>query len=281
MSESCKDVPKIIHIGHFYRKSDGRTIQRLKCKRCLRGFSSATTHPCYRQNKRQFNFRLMKLLCSGISLRRAAMVLNLHRTTVVRKSLFLFQEAEKSNEEDLKAHSLATNIEFDEMESFEHSKCKPLSIPMIVESKSRRILAFDVCRMPAKGKLSAISIKKYGPRADERSWARQGLFKKVSPHVCNTVEIGSDQNPHYPKDIRKHFPNCLHKPTKGRRGCVVGQGELKGGGFDPIFSFNHTAAMLRANINRLFRRTWCTTKKPERLKAHIALYVHYHNHYLI
>jgi hypothetical protein len=57
----------------------------------------------------------------------------------------------------------------------------------------------------------------------------------------------------------------------------VGQGELKSGGFDPLFSFNHTAAMLRANINRLVRKTWCTTKRIDRLEAHIALYVQFHN----
>lgn len=47
--------------------------------------------------------------------------------------------------------------------------------------------------------------------------------------------------------------------------------------FDPLFSLNHTCAMLRANINRLFRRTWCTTKVPENLGAHIAMYAYYHN----
>ena len=62
---------------------------------------------------------------------------------------------------------------------------------------------------------------------------------------------------------------------------MVGQGELKKIGKDPLFSLNHTAAMLRANINRLFRRTWRTTKKPERLADHIALYVWYHNSELI
>ena len=69
--------------------------------------------------------------------------------------------------------------------------------------------------------------------------------------------------------------------TKGRRGCVVGQGELKAIGFDPIFAFNHTAAMLRANMNRLFRRTWCTTKTIRGLEDHLALYVKYHNEELL
>ena len=51
--------------------------------------------------------------------------------------------------------------------------------------------------------------------------------------------------------------------------------------FDPLFSLNHTCAMLRANLNRLFRRTWCTTKKPERLALHIAMYVVFHNETLL
>lgn len=58
---------------------------------------------------------------------------------------------------------------------------------------------------------------------------------------------------------------------------MIGQGELKRIGKDPIFSLNHTFAMLRANINRLVRRTWCTTKRQDRLRLHIALYAVRHN----
>ena len=67
----------------------------------------------------------------------------------------------------------------------------------------------------------------------------------------------------------------------GEKGCVAGQGELKKVGKDPLFHINHTLAMLRANINRLFRRTWCTTKDPERLKDHLAIYTWVHNNKLI
>ena len=69
--------------------------------------------------------------------------------------------------------------------------------------------------------------------------------------------------------------------TPGGRGCVTGQGELKKLRFDPLFALNHTCAMLRANINRLFRRTWCTTKKKERLEQHLAVYMDFHNRILL
>lgn len=88
-------------------------------------------------------------------------------------------------------------------------------------------------------------------------------------------------DPFYPSSVKRFFPEASHVVTKGRRACVVGQGELKRGGFDPIFSFNHTAAMVRANINRLIRRTWNTTKKPERLIEHLWIYMNYHNSVLI
>ena len=31
--------------------------------------------------------------------------------------------------------------------------------------------------------------------------------------------------------------------TKGRRGCVIGQGELKRGGYDPLFALNLNYAL--------------------------------------
>jgi hypothetical protein len=82
----------------------------------------------------------------------------------------------------------------------------------------------------------------------------------------------------YPIMIKKHLPDdIVHVQTISRRASVAGQGEMKMGGYDPLFALNHTAAMLRANINRLIRRTWCTTKRPDRLKCHIAMYVYWHN----
>ena len=172
---------------------------------------------------------------------------------------------------------MAVIIEFDDLETFEHTKCKPLSITLAVESNTRRILSFHVAQMPAKGPLAAISRKKYGLRKDMRKLGRIELFKELLPLVRPTAIIKSDQNPHYAAEVKKFFPLADHQTFKGRKSAVTGQGELKKIGFDPIFSLNHTCAMLRANINRLFRRTWCTTKKMDCLYAHVAIYALFHN----
>jgi len=142
-------------------------------------------------------------------------------------------------------------------------------------------LGFRVAKMPAKGLLVKRALKKYGIRKDERKKKRNELFEEIKDFVKEGALIKSDENPHYIYDVKKHFPKSKHERFKGKRGCVVGQGELKGGGFDPLFSLNHTYAMFRANVNRLFRRTWNTTKIPERLGLHMAMYALYHNLKLI
>ena len=267
--------------GHFRRSSDSRKIQRFRCKKCQKNFSGATFHCCFRQKKRQLNDRLRKLLCSGVSQRRAAKLLNLSRQTIERKFLFLGSLAVKELETINLNFPKSEIVEFDDLETFEHSKCKPLSVTLAVESPSRRILGFEVSRMPAKGKLSKISLKKYGRRYDKRSEARQRLFLKLKALVHETAVFKSDQNPHYPLQLKVIFPRSTHETCKGQRGSIVGQGELKKIRFDPIFCLNHTCAMLRANMNRLFRRTWCTTKLPERLNLHLAMYAVFHNKTLL
>ena len=271
----------VVKVGFFRRKSDCRVIQRYRCKLCFKKFSTATDHPAFGQNKRQFNFKLMKLLVSGVSLRRSARILNLSRTTIDRKFRFLGQQAHINFQISNREKQKASVVVFDDQETFEHTKCKPLSITLAVEATSRRILGFEVSKMPAKGKLAHIARKKYGPRLDERSHGRAKLFEALKLLVEPTALFKSDQNPHYPIDLKKAFPNSTHEAHKGQRGSTTGQGELKKIRFDPLFALNHTCAMTRANMNRLFRKTWCTTKVPERLSDHFAIYALYHNLYLI
>ena len=224
---------------------------------------------------------IFRLLTGGFSQRRAAIDLKINRKTVVRKFLFLGMWAEKLSKTFNHRHPLVQVMEFDDLETIEHSKLKPLSVTMAVEFKTRRILGFRVSVMPAKGHLAAKSRKKYGQRIDERARERNLLFEEIKSFIHPEATIKSDESPHYPISVSKHFPKAKHVRVKGVRGCVTGQGELKKTGFDPIFTLNHTFAMLRANINRLFRKTWCTTKKKERLSVHLALYILRHNEDLI
>lgn len=268
---------RVIARGSYRRTCDRRVVKRYKCLDCRRGFSDATVTFEYRQRKRNINLPLFELLSSSVSLRRSAKLIRIHRITVDRRLHYFARVSDHRQSIFLKKRPKSTHVQFDDMESSEHTKMKPLSIPMAVDADSRKILAFDVVSMPAKGSLAAVSRKKYGPRADQRKKGWEEVLSKVSFTATEQVVITSDSHVSYPGMIRTYVPAAIHIQVKSRKACVVGQGELKEGCYDPLFAFNHTAAMLRANICRLVRKTWCTTKKSERLRMHIALYTMWHN----
>jgi hypothetical protein len=107
------------------------------------------------------------------------------------------------------------------------------------------------------------------------------VFKKLAPIVSAEVVVKSDEHQQYPRFVLGHFPKAKHLTFKSERSCVAGQGELKKGQFDPLFVVNHTCAVLRANVNRLIRKTWCTTKDPKRLKDHLDVFMYYYNEVLL
>ena len=272
----CKSS-KIAFDGSFFRLSDSRKIQRYRCKLCNRRFSQATFDTAYGQNKRRVNSPLKKLYCSGVSIRRAALILSINKNTVANKIKYLAQVAKSENQKFLKGISKIKKMQFDDLQTIEHTKCKPLSVTMAVESTTRKILGFEVSSMPATGHLAKISKQKYGYRKDERQVGLEKLFSKIQSSIHKDVQIISDEHPYYYPKVKKYFPKADYIQVKGARSCVAGQGELKKLKFDPLFSINHTFAMLRANINRLIRKSWCTTKLPEQLSNHIAIYVSFHN----
>ena len=269
----------IIRKGYFFRSSDAKKIRRFQCKACQRCFSHASRNSCLYQKKRRINSKLNELLCSGVSIRRSAIILKVSRSTVVRRMRFLAKEARKEHLLWSQEYyeSPLNEIQFDDLETSEHSKCKPLSVALAVDPSGRKILSFKVSQMPAKGLLSKKALKKYGYRKDLRGEGWDEMMRELKHYTHKNTIFISDENPHYPRFIKKHHPDAIHIQTKGGRGCITGQGELKKLHFDPLFSLNHTCAMLRANLNRLFRKTWCTTKNRQGLVDHLSLFVVYFN----
>jgi len=153
-------------------------------------------------------------------------------------------------------------------------------MPIAVEQGTRKILSLRVGSIAAKGKLAAISRAKYGKRNCQRKACLEAVLKDLSSCFLANGIIKSDESNHYPKPVAEAFPEAKHLRYKGQRACISGQGELKKGGFDPIFTLNHSYAMFRDNIKTLSRRTWCTCKRPDRLQALMFLYAWFHNLWL-
>ncbi len=148
---------------------------------------------------------------------------------------------------------------------------------MVVDSQRRLIQGFGVARSPAGGNLAVISPKHYGKRLDESRKMREELFAEVQHRIHAEAFFSSDGHDQYATLIKRHFPEISQALHPGKRGYVSGQEEPKRIGFDPLLSIDHTLAMLRANINRLVRRTWCTTRKPEASVHHLWIHLAPHH----
>ncbi len=213
-------------------------------------------------------------------MRRSALILGVSKNTVTRRLPYLAEKHRQEHQKFLEG-KVFDDVQLDDLITLEHSKLKPLSVSAMVEKNTRTILGLQVSSIPAFGHLAKPSRRKYGKRTNQHREALVRLFEQVKDSLSPKCLVASDKHPLYPKIVKTFLPDSTHKRYKGGRGCVTGQGELKKQNFDPLFSINHTYAMLRANVNRLIRRTWSTTKDPQRLKDHLDLYLSFHNRVLL
>ncbi len=215
---------------------------------------------------------------SGNTQRRTAKLIHCSKNTVACKLVWLSQYQEKiSQEKPLDTE----HLQIDELETIEHTKLKPVTVPICVNDKYK-IVGLSVGKIKAKGLLSEIALRKYGPREDQREKSLTELFENLRKNIkSDPLTITTDAHPLYPKLIRKYFPGSKHIQVisrdhlKKKRELVYTAERKKI--FDPMFALNQRCAMLRADIRRLTRRSWCTTKKIENLRKHLELYMIYNN----
>jgi len=267
----------LVRDGFFHRADDSKAIQRIRCKDCGKKFSNATFTKTYRQKRRRINDTIRFCLASNMCLRDIAELVGVNVKTVAARLIWLAERARENNQRKLRAyikqHGPIERVQFDDLLTFEHTNCKPLTVPVAVIDEVRIPLGFRVASIPAFGRLAAVSKKRYGKREDTSRHKRHELFQELQGLLPETVHFKTDGHTQYPYLIKKYFPHGSHTVHVSDRGSVVGQGELKKTRFDHLFSVNHSFANARAKINRLNRRTWCTTKLPERLADHIDIYI--------
>ncbi len=267
--------------GHYFRKDDAQTIQRFRCMACLKCHSSATHAPTYRQKRRRLNRLIEMDIASSTSQRRIAIKHTCDRKTVARKIIFLAEQARKKSAVWLNQQALFDHVQWDELISFEHTRLKPLSVAVMSSVRHRCIIGYGVAQIPASGVIAKRSREKYGRRVNHSGPMRRRVLAKVTKQLSNCVLINSDEHPRYADEIKNALPKATHVQHRSVRGSLTGQGELKRTGYDPLFPINHTLAMMRDNIKRFARRTWCTTKRMDALDDVLAIYMHYHNTVLI
>lgn len=261
-------------VGSFYIKRLKQRVTRFRCSDCGRVCSSRSFKLDYRHKKMDLNYKLAQLLVEGNSIRGCSRILGLtYKSTYLK---FLWLKKVVTHKKSLIQYR-DEEIQFDELETIHHTKCKPLSIAVVTGKEY--LLNLKVAEMPAKGKLAQISLAKYGPRKDQRAETIEGALKEVKEKLVKAegIKIKSDAHPAYKKIVEQVFL-CVDYKQHSRRGNIeklrlkVHESSHKKR-FDPLFDVNHACALLRSQIKRLVRRSWCTTKKVENLQIHLDLFI--------
>lgn len=268
--------------GYYFREDDARFIQRFQCKICRKKYSTATFKLDFRQKKRRWNQDIRRDYTAGKSMNRMVGHFNLHPKTIERKIHYLAEKARRSQKKLLQkmSQNQISEIQFDDLIASIHTKLKPVSISVVIDPAQRVILGAKVAEIPAFGKIAEISRKKYGRRQNLHSKTLDRLLFELQKNIANNCLFKTDQHNKYPELIRKNYPKARHVTYKGEKATVAGFGEMKLRSFDPLFQINQILAMLRANINRLFRRSWNTSKTQSSLQNHIDIFVDYFNEVL-
>jgi len=127
---------------------------------------------------------------------------------------------------------------------------------------------------------------------DKRHVAFKSGLDRMERVCCNggPITITSDSKRTYISLFRDRFVSpvyqLLHQPVLARSAKSARTNltfKLKtSGGIkipDPMFWLNHLCATIRADMSRMRRKSWTTTKKVEKLQEHLDLFTAFYNGY--
>ena len=180
---------------------------------------------------------------------------------------YFIKAAHNARVENLKALEnrdfVTTYIQFDELETFEHTKRKPLGIMLFIRAKTGQIISAKVSKSHIRGlSVGQDVIKGWNSQVDKSKVMAESMIeaKKIANRVHTT--IACDGLPSQVKMVRDACP-------ESHIYIQILKSENK--------KIDSSISKLRMDLSRLGRKTLATTKKAERLQKHLDLYINYHN----
>ena len=241
----------------------GKTA-RYECLDCFKTFTKRTGAVNYRKRKQELRDKITRMYCERMSLRGIARTLNIDIKTAVRYFLENSEVSKNRNLKDLKQGKIKTSfMQFDQLETYEHTKRRPVGIQISIRHKTGEIISAKVGYAP----LRALSVSKKEIETWNKEFAsnknlidmliesKDALKKNQSTITCDSYrpQIKVLQN------LVKDTSIQIQPSTKENKKI------------DRVFR------KMRQDISRLGRKTLSTTKKIENLQRHLDLYIDYNN----
>ena len=248
----------------FMKSKRGKTA-RYQCKDCNKTFTKRTGTINHRHRKQHLRDKLKTLYCEGMSLRAIARAEKINFKTVVRYFLENSEVSKSKTTKALDKGSIYTSyIQFDELETFEHTKKKPLGVQVSIRWKTGEIISTKVCKIPVKAlSVSKSYIEKWNKNIDRKD-ALISLFQDTKKSFKKDYCLLAGDSAPLPLKVA----NDLFQDDKN---IQVHNSKERNKRIDLVF------LKMRQDISRLRRKTLATTKKRDNLQRHLDLYTDYHN----
>lgn len=157
--QSHKIIPNtysVVKTGTIKNKAK-KVIQRFQCKACGKYFSTNRILGIHKQRKPELNELIFSLYSKGMTQRGIAEVLKINEKTVNAKIIMIAKKCQAYHQTFIsKGFSYPKPNKpifiYDEMETHEQTKLKPLSIGVSYDFYNRKIIHMNVCRMKTRGR---------------------------------------------------------------------------------------------------------------------------------
>lgn len=287
---------------------DRKFVQRYRCITCKKSFiNHERQEKCNKEKLYSTRKEIAELYCMGTSLRDLSKKLKISRTTTMRKLDLISSELEEKFRDyetfNFNSHyeinkTMRPSIVFDEMETYEHTKLKPLSITIAYDAINKKIIDIQVSTFFPKGRfISELARKphlreKYQLAKRNREDNRTETIKRVLENVKKYLGE-NNLKPIFITDGKASYRSLLKEVFQDRafEHDVISSKEMMenfvktskygvGHKKDNIYSkasFDALCASMRAKLSRLRRDSFIHTKKVANLQKTLFLFMDYWN----
>jgi transposase-like protein len=275
-SHNSTSTKKYQKYGYYKTKHNGQPVPRYKCNFCSKTLSGRSMLGNEKLKKPELTEEIFKLYCERMSIRGISRVLKIDKETVMSRIAYLGMLCLRYHNAYLKAGLFKSDIiNYDEMETKEITKLKPISVGIACCGYTGFIIDAQACEMPAK-RGSSRAIAKYGFRPDFRGVACDDVLGAAKLCCPNDVTIIADDKRAYRAWFKRSFPQAKIFQAKRLQMNVLFPAALH-----DKFKMDGVCANIREDVSRFTRRSRIITKRMSMLQAHLYMYMAYHNGYNI
>jgi hypothetical protein len=235
----------------------------------------------YRDHKPDLNPKLFLSLASGLGLRQSSRNLRLTLRCTELKFRKIARHLRRLN---LNLRGLlpeGSSFQLDEFESYEGRRnTRPLSIPVLIETKSRFLVWAEAAPIRPRGKMTparrraiAEDERRFGRRRDRSRASLRRTFRRAAELASklSKVLLETDKKASYVGLAIEAFgrDRLVHEQTSGRLARTIA---------NPLFPINQTEAIARDLTGRLRRESWLVSKQRRYLDLGLQIFLTYRNY---